>query len=1139
MTVLRARHILLGLLLGMLANGAAHAASATRTSAFEYDPATGLLTKEIVEPDIPSMRLDTAYTYDAWGNKTAATVSSPATGLAAIAPRGSSNAYDARGQFPTSSTNALNQSETKVIEPKFGNIASLTGPNGLTTQWQYDSFGRKTREIRADGLQTQWEYLFCNGVNGGTATCPSTAKYLVRVTPLATDGVTANGSWTKAYYDLLDREIKAETQGFDGTSVITKDTEYDSLGRVYRVSNPYYAGQTVLWTTPTYDALGRVVATALPDNSQTTSAYNGLTAVVTNSLSQTQTKIKNSQGQLIQVADAQNNSLTYQYDPFGNLTKTTDPMGNNTTLVYDQRGRKIQMIDPGMGTWNYVYNALGELVRQTDAKNQVTNLVYDLLGRMTSRAEPDLISTWTFDSCTKGIGKPCTATADNGYSRSHSYDSLGRATSTTTTIDATYTASATFDANGRLATQTYPTGFAVKYVYTSLGYLKEVRNNQTNALFWRADTLDAQGHLLQQTYGNGVVTQQVYQATTGRLTNIYAGAGNAVQNLTYTYDSLGNLQSRNDATQTLSETFLYDSLNRVTTATVNSGGAGLVTQTFAYNAIGNITSRSDVGAYTYGTVNNRPHAVTEVQLAAGGKRQYSYDANGSLTTEVQLDANNNVITTKGRTEVYTSFNMPQAMGAPGTGLGFAYDPEHQRVKQIAPAATTIYLHPDNSGGLSYEKDLKADGSTEHKLFIPAGGQVIALVKQIGTTTTILYFHRDQLGSTTAITNEAGAVIERLAYEAFGKRRFTTGVTDPNNTIVGVNTDRGYTNHEHLDELGLIHMNGRIYDPVLGRFMSADPYIQASDNLQSYNRYGYVMNNPLNATDPSGYFSWGGFGSAIAGKVLADMSGVVHLQEKRNFQFVAAQPGQKQVDNYIMTHSWAYAVGQAVATYYGGPEGAAAWSSYYAYQATGSMTAAYKAGAISYATTYAFSYVDAAGWSTPATIVGKGVVGGVSAKLQGGSFSDGFKYAAISAGAHELYQNVVGQEVDPRPGQNVATGINIPCGESGSNCYKFENGQIPSSFGTANIVGLNERLTGNFWDDIDKQGGLISRMTNAIPFINAAGRFHDILFGPNYGLTPYFNVVTNWGTMLPAGVLTVSAFLDGSPAVSYSTARTRR
>ena len=107
----------------------------------------------------------------------------------------------------------------------------------------------------------------------------------------------------------------------------------------------------------------------------------------------------------------------------------------------------------------------------------------------------------------------------------------------------------------------------------------------------------------------------------------------------------------------------------------------------------------------------------------------------------------------------------------------------------------------------------------------------------------------------AISNELGIVTERLAFDPWGKRRYPNGLPDPNDSIIGLTTDRGFTLHEHLDEVGVIHMNGRIYDPLIGRFTSADPIIQAPGNLQNYNRYSYVMNNPLNLTDPSGFSFW--------------------------------------------------------------------------------------------------------------------------------------------------------------------------------------------------------------------------------------------------------------------------------------------
>ena len=561
---------------------------------------------------------------------------------------------------------------------------------------------------------------------------------------------------------------------------------------------------------------------------------------------------KNSQGKIVKVIDTLNKTLTYSYDPFGNLLKTTDPLGNVVTLTYDLRGNKTGLQDPDMGRWTYIYNALGELVKQTDAKGQTSTLTYDKLGRLTRRTEADLISNWYYDTgkggaaCQKGIGKLCQAETSTGYNRTLSYDTLGRPTGSATTIDVPtpYSASVSYDANGRIATQTYPTGLVVKYTYTALGYLKEIRNNASNALYWRADTLDAEGHLRQQTYGNNLVTQQTWNVQTGRLTGIVAGAGNAVQNLAYQYDTVGNLITRTDSNQFVTETFTYDNLNRLTSSTIN-GDSGTAKK-YLYDAIGNITNKNDLGTYAYPASGAaRPHAVSQITLTAGGKITFAYDANGALTTQTQTDASGNAVAAKGRTQYYTSFNMPQSMAQGTTSAAFYYGPEHQRVKQISSVqGTTIYVNPGNEGALFFEKDIKPDGSTEQRAFITAGGQAVAIVKTTtaanATTTSTRYLHYDHLGSVTAITNESGAVLERLAYEPFGKRRFANGANDTNTSILPQNTDRGYTGHEMLDEIGLIHMNGRVYDPLVGRFLSADPFIQSPYNLQSYNRYSIVM-----------------------------------------------------------------------------------------------------------------------------------------------------------------------------------------------------------------------------------------------------------------------------------------------------------
>lgn len=602
------------------------AGTLTRTSAFTYNPTTGLLTGEIVEPTLAQLCQTTSYTYDGFGNKTGTTTANctGATGTAVFATRSSSSSAAATstnrtaGQFITSSTNAKGHTETKQFDLRFGGVTQLTGPNGLSTNWLYDIVGRPLQETRADGTRVKYQYLYCAGNNAaaiaGAVTCPtvngSVGAYVQIATPLASDGSTQNGAISKAYFDAQERQIRLETQGFDGAGVSTaiyQDTQYNNLGQVAAVSRPYYAGQRAYWVQSTFDALGRVVAVTQADNTTSTVRYNGLNTTQTNANGQTTQTTKNSQGQIVSVTDANGQITRYAYDALGNLVTTTDVADNVISLTYDLRGRKTKLVDPDMGAWTYAYDALGQLVSQTDAKGNVTTMGYDILGRMTARNEADLISNWYFDvykdasACARGIGKLCQATTSTGYNRQISYDGLGRSNIASTTLDAAYTDSVTYDTNGRVLTRTYPGGVVLRYGYTALGYLKTITRVSTGAVLWTANTMDAEGHLLQQTYGNAIATTQNFNPANARITSITAGAGNSVQNSTYQYDNLGNVTNRNDQTQSLVETFGYDMLNRMTNSTVNASAAAY-TNTFAYSNVGNINSRSDLGGYSYSTV---------------------------------------------------------------------------------------------------------------------------------------------------------------------------------------------------------------------------------------------------------------------------------------------------------------------------------------------------------------------------------------------------------------------------------------------------------------------------------------------------------------------------------------------------------
>ena len=844
-------------LVAMLSGTAWASSSVTRTLSFAYDSVSGLPVQEVVEPDTPALRLQTDYTYDSFGNKVSITASG-----ADIATRSSAFGFDAKGQFNTGNTNALNQSESWQYDARFGKPTSQSGPNGLTTTWSYDSFGRKTTEVRPDGTQTKWVYLFCSGVNSGTASCPSGASYLVQAESLAANGVTPNGPLKTVYLDSLDREIVYDTQGFDG-STIRVTAAYDALGRVSQTSRPYFVnGGTPQYTTFTYDALGRVLTKTKPDGSVSQVAYHGLTTSKTNALGTNRSITKDSRGNIASVTDALGKTMTYAYDAFGNLTKTTDPSGNVTTASYDVRGAKIVDTDPDMGAWTYVYNTLGLPVSQTDAKGQTVSLTYDKLDRVTQRVEPDKTSTWTYDTATHGIGKLAStgivAGAGVGYSRSATYDALSRPNQVATVIDgSTYVMGAIYDANGQLSKVSYPSGFTARYAYTSLGYVSQLLDDAASQVQWAANAMDADLHLTQQTTGNGLVTTNGFDALTGRLTSVATGSGAAVQNLSVTYDKRGNPLSRSDANTNLSETFTYDSLSRLMASTVNLTPTPLA-KTFSYDPIGNLLTKSDVGTYTYPAVGQpQPHAVTSI-------------SSGLISTTFTYDLNGNQTSGLGRTIAWTSYNKPASITQGARTISFVDDTYHQRFKQVTPEGTKLYL---SAFGVSAEVVNPGTSSQIWTDYLSAGDAMVGMrtIQTASAMVTTRYFHTDHLGSISVITNEAGAVVERLSYDAWGKWRHPNGTDDTTGSITS-QSSRGFTGEEQLSVSGLVHLNGRVYDPIVARMTSADPTIPRPLSTQGWNRYAYASNRPLRNVDPTGFDDGGdggdggddGDGGAIPG-----------------------------------------------------------------------------------------------------------------------------------------------------------------------------------------------------------------------------------------------------------------------------------
>lgn len=743
------------------------------------------------------------------------------------------------------------------------------------------------------------------GVATGTAVVRLKTAYFLESTPQDNAG-TSIGARSRVHFDALHREFAKETESYDGRWVRTL-TGYDQLGMAavswgqhFSTGNTAPPNELRQWTAER-DLLHRPLSakqfwrgaagtTAVEIEGK--AEYNGLsvTAVVPGDSApdgqvRRRTTRKNAVGQTIQTEDPYGATLNSAYDGFGNLVQTKDPLGNTTTIAYTAVTARFKtgMTDPDRGTWAYVYDALGQLKTQTDANYKTTTLTYDALGRMTDKVLPGFEAHWRYrvnnegTPCADGLSRLCESwtgpTAARSTQRQLIYDPLGRATQVRETLDRLYTSSTTFDTLGRPSTYQYPSGLALKYSYSAAagktpGYLVTVADNSNSARkFWDisefAQPFDARGNLLQQRLGNGVATAHVMDSVSGKAFGLVAGAAgssNNVLNQGYIYDKSHNLVSRTNGFNGGSEAFGYDLLDRLVTYTVDSANiAAKRTVTVGYNGIGNILTKSDVGGYQY--TGSKPHAVS----TAGGT-SYVYDGNGNLLSSTGAQV---------RTHTWTDFNLPNTMAYNGTTVAFKYDDGLKRVEEITTTGSTqrkLWLvHPDNASGLAFEREETVVNGVltrnENRHYISVGGAVIGVVKTLNANVLgnlvanavvssdanmTQYWHKDSLGSIVAITNGVATVTERPGFDAWGRRLYEDRTV--NATSVGAaHGDRGYTGHEHLDELGLVHMNGRVYDPVLARFLSADPVIQSPGDLQNYNLYSYVLNNPLRYTDPNGEF----------------------------------------------------------------------------------------------------------------------------------------------------------------------------------------------------------------------------------------------------------------------------------------------
>ncbi|GHB05833.1 RHS repeat domain-containing protein [Shewanella indica] len=381
------------------------------------------------------------------------------------------------------------------------------------------------------------------------------------------------------------------------------------------------------------------------------------------------------------------------------------------------------------------------------------------------------------------------------------------------------------------------------------------------------------------------------------------------------------------------------------------------------------------------------------------------------------DKNGNITQDGSRRFTYSSYDLVTNITQGGESTRFKYDANRQRFERYdvkVEAGVTSYLTTLYVGG--YEKVTRSGGNkpalTEQKLYV--GNLVIT--KRSNNTVDEFYLHKDHQGSTTTITNKSGNVVQQFTYDPWGKQTAAYSHSLLNDYIAPA-ASKGYTGHEGIDNLNLIHMNGRIYDPTIGRFLQADPHIQAPTDTQSYNRYSYVLNNPMSYTDPSGFFFdklWKAikkYWRVIVAAVVTYFTAGAASGWAASWGVAAGTAG-----NAIVAGGITGFIGGAVAT---GNLRGALWGAF-----SGAVF-----GALGNQIHGAEGTSNA--WSTGEQMLAHGSTGGVISVLQGGKFGHGFISAGIMKGIGKIQtsasfgrvmiQTVAGGTVSKLTGGKFANG----------------------------------------------------------------------------------------------------------------------
>lgn len=801
-----------------------------------------LKTSKTYNNDYSGYILETIDLYDGFGNILEKTT----TNSVDAQSQKEKNAYDDKGRFVTKKTDNLGL-EVNMTYNDWGQVLTQIDPLGNTVTNTYDGWGKLLTS--GDNLSGYVTYKY------------EKQNFVTTVTKYLPDGdiesTVTNGK---------GETILTRTKAFNSNQYIEKAVTYDILGRKTAESEPYLSSETPKWNTIAYDESvfpPKGTATAF-NGKKVETKVEGRTTIMTelNGYNRVTKKTTDALGNVVESED-KGGIITFTYNAASqNLTATYGQ--NVVTTTYDNWGRKASFHDPSNGMYSYTYHGFGQLKKVTSPKGY-KEFLYNNKGQLETQIEKsndvtstDKSVTFTYDNKGRITNRQGTSNG-KAYSSYITYDAQGRSIASGESSNNRYylKKNVIYDDKGRVTS--YEKGMYSGGTYTKAtienvyapwsGDLYQVKDKTTQKVLWQLNTAKANGQVLTAKLGEVNVTN-AYDSNNflQSVSHVKAGATPVtVLGLGYSFDAIKNeLKWRTRTNFAIAtESFFYDGNNRLLNWTNPKTG---YMSNNVYDDQGRITNNDQLGEVKF---KNAESVYRASSIEPNTNLTNHWPDRETILQKITYNENNDPIYLDGKNGDY-AFEYGLNESRQVMHYGGNFDPA------LTSQQAKFSKYYSEDGSYEVIRD-NTTGQEKHLMYIggsPYESDIVLLKNFAEITAKYVFLHKDYLGTILAITSDTGAILEQRHFNAWGV--FThleqNGVLTPlplGGAGGGLLIDRGYTSHEHLQDVGIIHMNGRLYDPLLRRFLNADENIQDPYNTQCYNKYGYVINNPLMFNDPSG------------------------------------------------------------------------------------------------------------------------------------------------------------------------------------------------------------------------------------------------------------------------------------------------